>query len=90
MTLCSSRGEVREVFSGIDQGQVAASGILPSIGSIGASREYGVRLVVPDDLPSETLRLGMSGSATVFAEDAGAIGILALILLWIKAYVLYL
>ncbi len=82
--------EVREVFSGIGQGQIAASGVLPSMGSIGASREYGVRLVVPDDLPPETLRLGMSGTATVFAEDAGAIGFLASILLWINAYVLYL
>ncbi len=45
---------------------------------------------IPDDLPPESLQLGMSGTATVFAEDAGAMGILAMILLWIKSYVLYL
>jgi hypothetical protein len=32
----------------------------------------------------------MSGTATVFAEDAGAIGMLAQILLWLRAQVLYL
>jgi multidrug resistance efflux pump len=81
---------ILEIFSGIGQGQVPVSGVLPSIGSIGASQEYGVRIAIPDDVPPESLQLGMSGSATVFAEDSGAIGILAMILLWIKAYLLYL
>ena len=36
------------------------------------------------------LRLGMVGSATVISDDAGPIGILASILLWVTAYVLYL
>ena len=47
-------------------------------------------IAIPEDVAPESLHLGMSGTATVFAEDAGAIGILAMILLWIKAYVLYL
>lgn len=84
------QSEVVEVFSGIGQGQLPASGILPSIGAIGMTREYGVRLALPEDLPPESLHLGMSGTATVFAEDAGAIGILAKILLWLRAAAHYL
>ena len=34
--------------------------------------------------------LGMSGTATVFAEDAGAIGFLAKVLLWVRVQLLYL
>ena len=49
-----------------------------------------VRIAIPEDVPPESLQLGMSGTATVFAEDDGAIGILAMILLRIKANVLYL
>ena len=49
-----------------------------------------MRIAIPDAVPPESLQLGMSGRATVFAEDVGAIGIPAMILLWIKAYVLYL
>ena len=95
MALSSAPGkiyesEVLDIFSGIGQGQVSVSGALPSIGSIGATQEYGVRLAIPKETSRESLRLGMSGTATVFAEDAGAIGLLANILLWLKAQVLYL
>jgi hypothetical protein len=49
-----------------------------------------VRIAIPEDVPPKSLQLGMSGRTKVFAEDAGAIGILATLLLWIKAQVLYL
>jgi hypothetical protein len=32
----------------------------------------------------------MSGTATVFAKDAGVIGLIASILIWISAYTAYL
>ncbi|XIA63984.1 hypothetical protein ACFIOY_34240 [Bradyrhizobium sp. TZ2] len=38
----------------------------------------------------ESLRLGMSGSATAFAGNAGVIGLLASILVWISSYTAYL
>lgn len=81
---------VLEVFRGIGQGQVPVSAQLPSIGSIGVSQEYGVRIAIPKSVPPEAMRLGMSGTATVFAEDAGPIGILAYILLWFRVQFLYL
>jgi len=49
-----------------------------------------VRIAVPENLPPEALALGMSGTATVFAEDANAVALLGQILLWIRAQVLYL
>jgi len=45
---------------------------------------------VIEDLDPAALRLGMSGVATVFSDHAGPIGGLASILLWIKAYAMYL
>jgi len=38
----------------------------------------------------ESLRLAMSGSATAFAGNAGVIGLLASILVWISSYTAYL
>jgi len=38
----------------------------------------------------DSLRLGMSGSATAFAGNAGVIGLLALILVWVSSYAAYL
>jgi hypothetical protein len=41
---------------------------------------------IPDDLNQAQLRLGMSGSVTVFADNAGVIGLLMSILVWISSY----
>jgi hypothetical protein len=40
------------------------------------------------DIGRGTLRLGMSGKATVFADDAGVIGLIAWI--WIGSFTAYL
>jgi hypothetical protein len=45
---------------------------------------------IPDDMDHDSLRLGMSGSATAFAPKAGVIGLLASILVWINSYTAYL
>ena len=45
---------------------------------------------IPKDIDRASLRLGMPGSATVFAPDAGVIGILMSILVWISSYTAYL
>ncbi|WP_271572199.1 hypothetical protein [Bradyrhizobium sp. CCBAU 11386] len=38
----------------------------------------------------DSLRLGMSGSAAVFAENAGVIGLFASILVWVSSCTAYL
>lgn len=81
---------ITAIVRGIGEGQVSPSGALPTIPGIGATSEYMVRIAVPENLPPEALALGMSGTATVFAEDASAVALLGQILLWIRAQVLYL
>ena len=45
---------------------------------------------IPDGMSRDSLRLGMSGSATAFAGNAGVIGLLASILMWVSSYTAYL
>jgi hypothetical protein len=82
--------EVIGVISGTSDGQVAAAGTLPDIASLGNGDEYAVRIKPPAALRREDMRVGMAGSATIFTDEAGAIGILAQVLLWIGALTSYL
>ena len=81
---------VGDAFRGIGQGQVAVSGMLARAETVGTSTEYPVQINLPDGIDRNALQLGKVGTATVFADNAGPIGILANILLWVKAYAAYL
>ena len=48
-------------------------------------KAYPARISIPDDLDQAQLRLGMPGTATVFADHAGVIGLLMSILVWISS-----
>ena len=58
--------------------------------AIGGNSLYPAMISIPSQLNRENLRLGVSGTATVYAENAGVIGIIATILLWVSAYTTYL
>jgi|SRR5215211_1068960 len=75
---------------GIGQGQIAASGTLARTTALGGATVYPAVLSIPDEMSRESLRLGMSGSATAFSEKAGVIGLLASILVWVSSYTAYL
>jgi hypothetical protein len=60
------------------------------VSQIGLTGEYPARIAIPKDMNPDLLRLGMAGSTTVISEDAGSIGSLATILLWVQAYAMYL
>jgi multidrug resistance efflux pump len=75
---------------GIGQGQIAVSGTLARTTALGGTSAFPAEISVPDEMSRESLRLGMSGSATAFAENAGVIGLLASVLVWISAYTAYL
>ena len=79
-----------DIPRGVGQGQVAASGMLARVGSIGGAKAYPAQISIPKDVDRLQLRLGMPGTATVFADNAGAIGILMSILVWISSYTAYL
>jgi multidrug resistance efflux pump len=83
-------GKIVEIPHGVGQGQVAVSGMLARSGSISGAKTYPARISIPDDLEQSQLRLGMPGSATVFADNAGVIGLLMSILVWISSYTAYL
>jgi multidrug resistance efflux pump len=82
--------KIVEIPLGVGQGQVAVSGTLARSGSITGARAYPARISIPDDLDQVQLRVGMPGNATAFAENAGVIGLLMSILVWISSYTAYL
>jgi multidrug resistance efflux pump len=82
--------EVTAIPRGVGQGQVATSGMLARVGSVGGTRAYPAEISVPKDIERSDLRVGMPGTATVFAPNAGPIGLLMSILVWISSYTAYL
>lgn len=95
MVFASRPGEVQysqigDVIRGIGQGQVAVSGTLARSEAVGTSSTYPALIDIPKDMDPELLRLRMVGTATVISDKAGPIGILATILVWVKAYAAYL
>ena len=81
---------ITEIPQGVGQGQVAVSGTLARVGSIGGAKVYPAVIFVPKDFDRSQLKLGMPGTAAVFAETAGVIGLLMSILVWINSYTAYL
>ena len=75
---------------GVGQGQVAISGTLAKAGAVGGARAYPAIISIPKEIERDKLRIGMPGTATVFAEKAGVIGMLMSILVWISSYTAYL
>jgi multidrug resistance efflux pump len=75
---------------GVGQGQIAVSGTLARTNSLGGATAFPAVISIPDEMNRDTLRLGMSGSATAFAGNAGVIGLLASILVWVSSYTAYL
>jgi multidrug resistance efflux pump len=75
---------------GVGQGQIAVSGTLARTNSLGGATAFPAVISIPDGMDRDSLRLGMSGSATAFAGNAGVIGLLASILVWVSSYTAYL
>ena len=82
--------KIVNIPEGIGQGQAGVSGVLARVGSIGGAKAYPAIISIPEDIARSKLRLGVPGTATVFAENAGAIGLLMSILVWIGSYAAYL
>jgi multidrug resistance efflux pump len=82
--------KITAIPRGIGQGQIAVSGTLARTNSLGGATVFPAVISIPDGMSRDTLRLGMSGSATAFSEKAGVIGLLASILVWVSSYTAYL
>lgn len=81
---------ILEIPLGVGQGQIAVSGNLARVGSIGGVGAYPATISLPASVDKASLKLGMPGSATVFNERSGAIGLLMSIIVWVKSYLAYL
>ena len=81
---------IADIPRGVGQGQIAVSGVLARAGSIGGANAYPALISIPKEIVREQLRVGMPGTATVFADNAGPIGVLMSILVWVSSYTAYL
>jgi multidrug resistance efflux pump len=81
---------IADIPRGVGQGQIAVSGILARVGAIGGANAYPAVIAIPNEVSSDHLKLGMPGSATAFAGNAGVIGLIMSILVWVKSYTAYL
>jgi hypothetical protein len=84
------RPTILDIPRGVGQGQVAVSGKLARVGSIGGADAFPALISVPEGMEREHLRVGMLGTATVFADNAGVIGLIMSILVWVSSYTAYL
>lgn len=84
------RAKIAEIPKGVGQGQIAVSGILARTTGLGGTTVYPAVISIPDTADQAALRLGTAGNATVIASDAGVIGTIAWVLIWIRSYVAYL
>jgi len=82
--------KITAIAKGIGQGQVATSGMIARTNAIGGATTFPVAISIPDEMSRDSLRLGMSGNATAFSDNAGVIGLLASILVWVSSYTAYL
>ncbi|CAN7569962.1 HlyD family secretion protein [Bradyrhizobium sp. LjRoot220] len=82
--------KITSIPKGIGQGQVAVSGTLARTTALGGTTAFPAEMSVPDQMSRDSLRLGMSGNATAYAPNAGVIGLLATILVWVSSYTAYL
>ena len=63
---------VTGIPQGVGQGEIAVSGTLAKVGSIGGAKAYPAVISVPDGIDRSQLRLGMPGTATAFSEKAAS------------------
>jgi multidrug resistance efflux pump len=82
--------KILAIPKGVGQGQIAVSGTLARTNALGGATAFPAVISIPDEMSRESIRLGMSGSATAFSENSGVIGLLASILVWISSYTAYL
>jgi hypothetical protein len=59
-------------------------------GAINGARTYPAVISIPPEVDKRQLRLGMPGTAWVFSENAGVIGLIMSILVWVSSYTAYL
>lgn len=75
--------EVREFVSGIQEGQILATGQLDPVLRQRMVRGYPLFVSLPEDFPPELHKVGLAANATILTEGAGPIAIVAIVTQWI-------
>jgi multidrug resistance efflux pump len=76
-------GEVVRIPNAIGNAQFYASGQIESVTANRMTRLYPVFVSLPEDFPPEHRRLGLAAEVRIYSENAGVVGIVAMILQWI-------
>ena len=76
--------------SGVGEGQIASSGALARITSFPMTAEYPALINRPREIDPSALRPGMSGTATVYAPHSTPFDLIGWLLLYGRAFALYL
>lgn len=71
------------VPSAIGDGQVTASGQLPSVQVQKMTRSWIVYVEIPEELPEDLHKVGLAATVYIHTENAGVVGIVATILQWV-------
>ena len=84
------KSTIAGVFHGIGEGQIETSGTLPRLTDAVITSEYPVEIALPKGLDPASLRLGMSGTATVFTPNSTPFDTLGRLMLRARALAMYL
>jgi multidrug resistance efflux pump len=82
--------KIGHVVRGVGEGQISASGLLTRVTSIPMTSEYVAEIDLPEGVDPASLRLGMAGTATVYAPHSSPFDLFGYVLLWVRALALYL
>jgi RND family efflux transporter MFP subunit len=81
---------IADIVSAVGEGQIASSGTLTRVASLPMTTEYPALIERPKDIASSALRPGMSGTATVYAPNSSPLDKIGWLLLYGRAFALYL
>ena len=68
----------------IGDGQLVVSGQLPKVESRVNTRKYPIYVEIPDDFPDHLRKIGVSAQISIFTENAGIVGPVAMATQWIN------
>ena len=81
--------KVKQIPSAIGNAQFFASGQLEVIDENRMTTLYWIFTDLPEDFPSEQVRLGLAADIRIYSESAGVVGMVATILQWVQTSLAY-
>ena len=81
---------VRRIPAAIGNAQLYATGQLVGVGQSRMTKLYPVYIELPEDFPADQVRLGLAASVRLYSEQAGVVGVVAMIGQWMQTSLAYL